>query len=101
VCVRVCVRTHTHIYLPSSYSYNQHVICFKCAGGWVNVCGWGGCIGWVYEWMGRWVRGWVHVCVCASEHTLAMTILIQSAQDLFYVRVGGRMDACEDGELGR
>jgi len=45
---------------------------------------------------------WVGACVCVCKRaTLAMTILIQSAQDLFYVRVGGRMDGCEDGGLGR
>ena len=36
-CGCVCARARTHIYFPSSCSYNQHVICFKCAGGWVNV----------------------------------------------------------------
>jgi len=49
-------------------------------GGW--ICGW------VREWMGKWVSGWVHVCVCASEHTLAVTILIQSEQDEFFFMCG-------------
>ena len=71
-CGCVCARARTHIHLPSSYSYNQHVICFKCVSGWVDVC--------VYGWVGGYVGGswslFINILVSFSYVIRSLFLLI-------------------------